>query len=155
MWLVILSAHLSSGWWLFWSLTPLLCSAVISVFICWIKALSWPVIVCCFRINRSTLSFFWMSQTWSFFSCESVICFVTCTLPVLNSAVLPVIIIVIYFLVSTVPVIMIGGPVISAAIEWSGFWWRVRVLALVVSGFLCATLNYAINYDVRKIIQLH
>ena len=57
-----------------------------------------------------------MSQTWSFFSCESVICFVTCTLPVLNSAVLPVII-VIYFLVSTVPVIMIGGPVIPAAIE--------------------------------------
>ena len=57
-----------------------------------------------------------MSHTWSFFSCESVICFVTCTLPVLNSAVLPVII-VIYFLVSTVPVIMIGGPVIPAAIE--------------------------------------
>ena len=65
-----------------------------------------------------------MSQTCSFFSCESVICFVTCAPPVLNSAVLPVItiiiiiiIIIIYFLVSNVPVIMIGGPVISAAIE--------------------------------------
>ena len=57
-----------------------------------------------------------MSHTWSFFSCESVICFVTYTLPVLKSAVLPVII-VIYFLVSTVPVIMIGGSVIPAAIE--------------------------------------